>query len=640
MDTLNPRRIPNVVFGLCGFWLVIVSCFYLDSWFNLKFIPFWLLSILLGALFSEISSDKKLLVILNNLKCRHDKILPLTDRSAFLNSSKGLVSFIGPIPLHYYGPQKKIGFTYAELVPHLPPEVTKDTFFGLLSRFGYVNKTESSISFATLFDEVAKIYLHDSHIGFPAGIDKHKNRSLISHNLLVCALMMHQAPTYKYNPQSFSPIDENYKLPSDDCLIPLIGFCHDIGKIECFNFDASGIAESLTDNHDSCGARILATITEYWDNRISSSDRHLFHSVIAYYHNTIKIPVAGRKDGRIPRVTSDRLHALVGLLIQGDRHASSIESGTKYDFVGAYDVPIVEDAPVDLANNQELFASFTRYISTFAEINAGRGSKSVGFKYSSHINERFQNYVYIDEKEFALSFCAFIKHPEFGMIKEGRSSPITSIILRLLDQNSILVRGEKEFGKRSAETCLYKIDFFSGTEIEPSFRLKSAFVIDISDLSGMNSIMKMENCQSRPVISSCIFGAQGVSHTSTNRKSALDNLAEEIVTGAPKRQTGVSIENLISNAKPTSRGVVQQIKLALLNKTIHVVHTKDVAVDIPVIGFDDFFAKLGVNPEKYVDRGRDDDKVLANAGISLIRKSKSSADSHVVFLSKSIYGNL
>jgi hypothetical protein len=618
------------------FWAGISSAFFWTRGFNFAFLGPWLLALGAGAWFAQSNSRAYKKSILTGLMFRNDVNLPVTDRYAFQNSERGILSSLGPVPFQYPALAHTQSYAFSDLQSHCPAELVNDEMLAsILGRYLSPNGRSEYPAHVALFDSLARIFLHPTHIKLPAGLDRHGDRSLLSHSLLVCALMLHRARDYIYRTGSLSAIDPNYKLDPLDPLLPIIGLSHDLGKLRTFTFDETGRASGLLPGHGPHGSRNMSMIEEFWDARIDAEERRVLQAALAYYHHMSVIPVQKQKDekNKNPTVTSDRLHAILGLLGECDRLASAIELGKPYEFKTTPEVFIPEPVTAEEVT-ENLFESFSLYLATTALINARGSFKSVAFKYHDAEVTGGRHLLFFDEKEFNSSFSQYLQKTDLN-VRDGKSSPLTNAILKMLDENGYLYRAKEGAGHRSAINCLYKVEFWDEAKAQetPALHLSSAFVVDVTDWPKMEMLRDKPNCNSKPSIVGARFGAQGL----RQRASAADDIASSAITGSAPKTIGNDLVDFVKNKKakapPNPTKVIQKIGNALAAKIITIAQETPVA--FAIVGFDPFFVALGVVFNDYIELPPD----IAAFGILKIQKSKTVLDQHVVLLDKTVFNS-
>ena len=620
MAGLAPRRIPNVVFGLTLFWSAIGSAFYWDAGFSFGFLWPWLLAIALGGFVGHISSATYRSDILERLRFRKDAAKSTSEPNAFRNSSRGVICTLGPIPFIYPAPKQIEAYSFETLLEHRPKELTSEQFKQMFSprlmlSDGH-NRAEN-----VLLDGLVRVFLHADHLHTPAGIDLHKGRSLLTHSLLVSALMLHRAPGYTYmrnrSINSVSPIDPNYKLDSLDPLIAIIGLSHDFGKLRTLAYDGQGKPVGFGKNHGSHNSRLMALVPEFWNPSLQLEDRRIIQCVLAHAGNVAMTPVQKNNNNPTPLVTSDRLHALQDLLGECDRIASAIEMGQKYDFttLTASTSQAAEPAAVavDMENNDSLLAALAQFLCQSVVNSPLRSSI---FKYKDLDFSQGKDLLIIDEKAFVARFSAFIGRPNLAA-RSGKSSTLTKRLLELLDDRHYLFRmDEPGRAQRSAATCLYKMQITrdAGEEIE----LTSVFLIDVGQWQAVHSLIQRPNDCAFVAFGGTRFGGQGHGGTSM---------------GTPKPKLK-SASQKASKVKTPSQ-LIEQIGQAFVTNRIFSARSFDDY--ICVIGCDQFFIDLGIQVREYqAAEGELFPSELAGIGILKIKKSESAAG-HVLYLDKRLY---
>jgi hypothetical protein len=193
MNQFSEKRIPKVVIGLTLFWLGIVEAFFWTGPFNLRFLPMWLASILAGAFMAKSSSEEFRDEILARLCYDKKKNLPLDDRRAFLHKSRGVSSSLGKVPFKRKAIPCADELNMATLIESLPKELSQEQFERLFATVFPLSSGSEPLKLLT--SRAVRTLCHKAYIVHPAGIDRHGGRSLLTHTLLVTALLLHRAPS-------------------------------------------------------------------------------------------------------------------------------------------------------------------------------------------------------------------------------------------------------------------------------------------------------------------------------------------------------------------------------------------------------------------------------------------------------------
>lgn len=624
-----------MVFGLSLFWGGVLSAFFWTNGFNFKFLLPWSASIGVGIWVAHERSKAYKKSILTRLKYRDNANLPVSDRSAFFNSEKGIFSTLGPVPFHEFPLPRLQSYSFTDLQAHCPPELLKENaFMRLFGKFLNQAAREKNGAHLAIFDALAMTMLHPDNLKVPAGIDRHGGRSLLTHSLLVGGLMFQRAPAYVYMPMyGKTAIDITFKLDPLDPLIPIIALAHDLGKIRTMVLDNSGKATALLAGHEQRAARDMAQIQEFWSPQITTEDRRIIQWVLAYSGCAANTPIQRMMDGAPAVVTSDRLHALMGLLGECDRLAGSIEMG------GAYRLdlppqPVATQTQVEAAVAPlDLFDSLSRYFAIDMPVNARSPLRSVGFKRKDSEFSRDRHVVIIDEQEFVKAFSRFLEKPELNS-RSHRSSFLTTKVLELLDEHNFLFRINEgpDVAQRPAASCLYKIEFRNAAtpNADPTLVIASTFLVDVTDWPNMAKLQNCPNCLSTPTFAGFRVGRQ----PAKARRSAEDSIASESL-GGEVQTVGMDLGELLAMRKPKNAAIpekiIRKIGDGLFRRTIQVAASDDKA--LAVVGSDDFFRNLGLVIEHYDTLPES----LSLLGILQITRSIKNPETHVVRLDRTLY---
>lgn len=589
----------------------------------------WFASVLLGAFFASTATQERIENKLKSLNYDQVKGLPTTDRKAFASEENGLNLTIGNIPNNFPALQFNSGCDLQDIFKHLPRELSRDNFIHLFGIYLSVNEKLSQ-SYRALIDKIIKTYLQDSYVNMPAGIDKHKGRSLLTHNILVCALMLHRANDYEYKPIGVKPIDTNYKINPDDPILLTVGIAHDIGKIICLEFDSNNNPIGMKENHAQNGCRIVTAMPEFWNLGIPVEERKIIQNILAFYHSPNMLPVAKAEDTR-PTVTSDRQQAIINLLVECDILASSIEYGTTYSFTQK-PTQIIQTAPIEIEELriEEEFLAFI--ISGSASINAANGIKSDIFRFKGLLDGKESDVLIFDEAMFLEKFSTFIKNEQFKN-KVGKNSELTGRVLEALDAQNILLRAPNELGERKARNCLYKITFVSPDEArEPLLVINSAFIVDLGSYTEAKVLSDISSCKFIPTIDNSIFGNQGQRTFKTVAKIEDRKLLSD---DAPKlTKTVADISKRVKKSQFSPDSFFISVKKGLANGTLKpVTVSENPNNDVIILGSNEFFKRLGITPDNALEHADSFEKI----GVKEFKWSKSSPELFLVILDSNVY---
>lgn len=118
--------------------------------------------------------------------------------------------------------------------------------------------------------------------------------------------------------------DKTYQFDQTDPAIPLLGFIHDLGKMNCYKVLPNGLVEEIRINHDIQGSKTLVGLEEFKILTADSQDlKNALSVIMAYYHHPVEMPLWA----------DDHTRALTELLITADNAASKKEGGYKAEYV-------------------------------------------------------------------------------------------------------------------------------------------------------------------------------------------------------------------------------------------------------------------------------------------------------------------
>lgn len=369
------------------------------------------------------------------------------------------------------------------------------------------------------------------------GSHNHGGRSLVTHSLMVSYLMCEQAKDYQYkvpmynNIQLYKPLDLNYKLDPKDPLIPIIGLAHDLGKIECMVWE-DGKPNKMKEGHDYKGACIVARMDAFWHSGIDSETRRILQTILAHYHHVQDIPM--EKDGK---PTSDRLHALMELLVKADKLASVIENCTdsskieilKKQPMKSMDCP---NQMVDLVVPEtiDLISAIHAVLLGFERINVGHAKSltSIGWKY---FLPQFGKTVLLLKEDDFISAVAGVMGIEISPVRpSGVTNPVSHLtqnVLKVLNVADLLF-SDFDDCVRSPVSQLYRADFYNPSDyfsdikhtipkdedalagVKRVFGLESTIALQIDDYPILQKIKDMPDYQNIFRIGRAKFGNQGV----------------------------------------------------------------------------------------------------------------------------------
>ncbi|WP_031358078.1 hypothetical protein [Caballeronia sordidicola] len=443
---------------------------------------------------------------------------------------RGVSITIGPIPIHL-GELPRDDKSLSEHDVAAVREIREDGSTGFLTQwhahFDARAPEHSRLMYALERVMAQHRALPATHV--PGG---HGGRNLLVHSLLVCWYMVKLAPSHNYNGTIKLPDfkitlklkEPAYQFDGDDPLIALVGLAHDIGKIECYEYDDSGALIGCRRDHDLTGSRILARMPEFWD--LPDDDRDTLSLVVGHYHHPQDMPTL---DGF--EVLSDRNHAMLELLIRADVLSSKREAGlnaaaAKGELGG-------ESQFVETIEGKDLWKAVESVLTRVGTINGRTGSGNIGFKYRDPASGA--NLVYLVEKDFIDAVSAEARVT--NTIQELRNdvSAVSKKVLMLFNDRGVLYTDRE----RSPSTALYNVQFFaaksywadrerkvpkSGEERgAPAFRLGSVIVIRADTL--FPALGQLADFDKVPVIGKSRLGMGGVRKAGGADRTTIADLA-------------------------------------------------------------------------------------------------------------------
>lgn len=446
---IRPKQIPGAVVTVTVFWMTLLIILQYDLFDWQRFIGRELLLVTAIGIGTGIAA-------ITIYAIRQGKLYDLAGRSV-----RGLECSIASIPIHRQ--TLKMTATMPDLIPYMPPEARQTGETDFIERWrDRWSKTHPA--YVRLMDALLRTFAAPGTIDLPAthATDprhNHGGRSLMTHSLMVSWLMWREANRWDYVPAYASgkriPLKKpDYRFNPKDPMIALLGFAHDIGKIECFITEKGKVIECKK-NHDLIGAQILARMDEYWDSGISIEDREILQLVVAHYHHPSEIPFG--QDGF---VISDRLHALLEFLIKCDRLASAIENGSQYEeaLANAETLALFDE---NEEGHMDLWTGILDVIGRASRINSDTPTSNVGWFY------RMPNYankglLVLKEDSFMIQVAHVTGKMDLWERKTGGANGVSELsrqVLTLLGKRGALFT-DHEDTPRAPESSLFSVDFY------------------------------------------------------------------------------------------------------------------------------------------------------------------------------------
>lgn len=397
-----------------------------------------------------------------------------------------------------------------------------------------------------LFNAITEVFL--AHPNIPAShvSTGHGQISLFEHSQNVARTMIVRAKTFRYEglfnvngALIESKQDNDFELNSEDPLICLAGYAHDIGKIECFQAVGEGLVHKVGMPHAQVGGLILNSLPEFIN--LPVKDREALLRAISNYHDVWKMSTLRTADN--VEYVEDRARALLMLLRKSDIEAA-IEEQRMSDADLYYQDNVVE--PINklsatakkntdsagLSKDQKRLAEiFESIVCDTGRINGGEKSRRIGFKHEKH--------VYISEPLMRNLIAEKLGSQEAAALINGRKQSFLTIsLLEALSKMNILVNQARgyEFSPRDS---LFVVTFVDPRKNLITTKLECALIIKASAYAALNLL---HDCPRPPVDIAPRFGVKaakrlpGVEATSEREANETIRAIEEnisLLEGAP-----------------------------------------------------------------------------------------------------------
>lgn len=461
----------------------------------------------------------------------------------------GLESSIGPVPLHLSDPREpgEEAQSITEEAVATVPEIVADKTTDFLAKW-HARYDEDYPAHAALMAAIETVLMKYSELPATHIYGGHGGRTLLAHSILVAWYMDSLAPHHTYDgkiklpdyTQVYPLRRENYKFNADDPLIAIVGLVHDIGKIECYQYDEEGRLTGCRHDHDSTAVRMLARMPEYWE--LSSEDRQVLSVAVKFYHHPQDTPT---EDGLLP--LDDRLHAIQELLIRADTLASRRERGE--NATAALSALEFDSNPLGMDDQgnakEEFWNAIEEVLLREGSINSKDKATNFGIKSFHPLFKK--DMLILREDLFIQAICTELGKVNVTPHVTNAVSAMTKVVLRVLDERECLYT-QQESGGRNPETALYKVEFFAPEVFwadkkaripakdedrgDPKFTWASTIIIDLQTV--FPELVRLDDHKFVPVIRNGRLGNAGKRGSASN-KSAEEIILENELTGKDDR---------------------------------------------------------------------------------------------------------
>lgn len=561
---IRPKQVPAAALKVTLFWWAISLALYFNK-FD-KFKTFYNVAIIIAALITGVIATA--FIIWQDRKSKEDALAPVTIR--------GMGAFFASIPIHCPPLKKSEDFPDADFYP--------------IEVQNFVAEWRKTIDkpYQALLDEVMQtLWFYKETPAAPLmkkekgewvsnNGHNHGGRSLVTHSLLVANLMCEQAKYYKYDVPKhngaplFQKLDPSYVFDPEDPLIPIIGLAHDIGKIECMVWE-NGLPNKLDAGHDFKGARIVSRMESFWDEQIDAESRRILQTILAHYHHVQDVPMSSNG-----QPTSDRLHALLELLVKCDKVASAIENCSSPEKVSQIKAAALANESDPGLMYEVVKPDAEELINVIQAVILGPGrinnrikgdTASIGWKYRlPHYKNK--TVLVLKEDSFIQAVADFMGEEISPVAKTGGTNPVlhlTQEVLKTLNVANLLFNDFDEYD-RSAMSQLYRVDFYDPTkyfqnkeltipvddlsDVPKLFSLDSVICLEIDNYEPFKRLVEMPDYKAIFHFGRARLGRQGVKATDKRLAKSEEPIEANIVDRIAAIQKAVQAKKE-SNAIPS-----------------------------------------------------------------------------------------
>ena len=431
-------------------------------------------------------------------------------------NQRGLFSSLGPPPL--LKPPPAQAKNIPSKLPY-PPDIN-DRF---LDQW-FAKYETSHPSHVALMKALLRVYAHDLSLPATHIAGGHGGRTLMTHSLLVCGLMLRLAETWGYSGLRgksgrlvLALRDPGYVFTPNDPMVGIVALAHDIGKIECYIKDSKGQVVDSKFEHDQVGGRMLGRMDEVWN--LPDTDRQLLTSVVSFYHRPQELPLA---NGGL--ACDDRTIAVMELLIRADATASRLENGQTETEASQCDEVVPEQ------EKDSMWGAFCELMMQSGRINGPSASFRLGQKNSSETGTAL---VYLHETSLRKALAKQMGVDE-GVQLGDRSYMLTRSLLKVLQEHGVLYQHHNE-ASFSDSRALFNVEFHN-KKGDKLATWPATIIIEPGVV--LPTLSNLPDFTSFPTISRATFGAHSAKNKRQDLLSAFADGAdpESLMTLAPAEE--------------------------------------------------------------------------------------------------------
>lgn len=315
---------------------------------------------------------------------------------------------------------------------------------------------------AQVFEACLQIYARNHDLPASPVRVGHGGVPLFDHALHVAEVTLELAETWNYDGERTQkgdlrlPLsDPEYVFNRHDPLIPVLAIAHDIGKIECYSQEDGKIKEFRQD-HDMVSGLMLSRTPETW--LLDTDDRNDLLLAVSHYHHPSYLPTHA----------SDRVRAIMGLLIAADVKASTEEG-----------IPDIAKAWKELAeqptDNELIWQVFGDILAAPGSINGQDRDNRIGYKNGA--------FLYLFEEKTRHAVAKAIGNDRAAekrsRMKDGRYR-VTDSLMESLEANGLLYSTHK--GKKySHAKALFKVTFTDPRNADYSVTVPAVIILKLGN---------------------------------------------------------------------------------------------------------------------------------------------------------------
>lgn len=414
-------------------------------------------------------------------------------------------------------------------------------------------------SHARLFEACLQVYARNYDLPASPVRGGHGGVALFNHALHVSEVALELRETWSHDGERIKkedlriPLtDPEYTFDCNDPLIPVLALAHDIGKIECYS-EVDGKIKEFRQDHDMVSGLMLARTPETW--RLDPEDRTDLLLAVSHYHHPSYLPTHA----------SDRVRAMVSLLIAADVKASTIEG-----------IPDIAKAWKELAEQpterELIWEVFTDLIAAPGSINGQDLDNRIGYKNGSFL------YLFEDKTRHAIAKAMGNERAaeKSSRMKDGRYK-ISDLLMQVLEDKDILYSTHK--GKKYSHTkALFKVTFNDPRNPDHSVTVPAVIILKLGNpiLSRFDKHpdSRLQPGNVEPLFSPSAGKPIDKAEADESAKDAAVRLESPVVTPPTKAQQAIEpalpkpleAGNSIKDSKPKPRRVGKVIDKPVMSE--------------------------------------------------------------------------